>query len=117
MDTLTEVSPIAGFDNVRTDLMRVGAAYYLCELIDGLLPVEQPHENVFNLLVEALQTLGRVKRERTVVLRARFAAALLRMLGFLDSQKTFKGNDIDVYVEQLLEKRLKTVRLASQLNI
>ena len=117
IDTLTEVSPIAGFENVRSDLKRIGAAYYLCELIDGLLPLEQTHENVFDLLVEALRTLGAVKRDRTNVLRARFAAALLRMLGFLNAEKKFEENEIDTYVEQLLERRLKTVRMASQMNI
>ncbi|KKW09745.1 MAG: hypothetical protein UY49_C0039G0001, partial [Microgenomates group bacterium GW2011_GWC1_49_7] len=91
--------------------------YYLCELIDGLLPVEQVHEDVFALLVEALTTLSKVGRERVDVLRARFAAALLTKLGYMASGKKYKDNDIDAYVEELLERRLKTVRLASQLNI
>ena len=116
-DTLTEVAPVETFEQVRHDLKRVGAAYYLCELIDGLLPVEQVHEDVFALLVEALTTLSKVGRERVDVLRARFAAALLTKLGYMASGKKYKDNDIDAYVEELLERRLKTVRLASQLNI
>ncbi len=114
-DTLTEVAPVETFENIRRDLKRVGAAYYLCELVDGLLPAEQPHEDVFLLLVEAFTALGKVGRERVDVLRARFAAALLTKLGYMAREKKFKDNDIDGYVEELLERRLKTVRLASQL--
>lgn len=117
MDTLTEVSPVASYEGIRKDLQRVGAAYYLCELIDGLLPIEQPHEDVFTLLVEAFTTLNTVKKERIEILRARFAAALLTKLGYMAAGKKFKDNDIDAYVEELLEHRLKTVRLASRLNI
>ena len=117
MDTLTEVSPVASYEAIRRDLARVGAAYYLCELSDGLLPIEQPHEDVFSLLVEAFSALSTVKRERFVVLRARFAAALLTRLGYMAAGKKFKDNDIDAYVEELLERRLKTTRLASLLNI
>lgn len=116
-DTLTEVSPVTSFEKIRSDLTRVGAAYYLCELIDGLLPIEQPHEDVFSLLIDAFATLSKVKLERIDVLRARFAAALLTRLGYMAEGKKFKDNDIDAYVEDLLEHRLKTVRLASRLNI
>lgn len=116
-DTLTEVSPIASYEPIRKDLARVGAAYYLCELIDGLLPIEQPHDDVFLLLVTALGALSSVKSERIEILRARFAAALLTCLGYMASGKKFKDNDIDAYVERILERRLKTVRLASHFNI
>jgi DNA repair protein RecO (recombination protein O) len=116
-DTLTEVSPIASYEAIRRDLARIGAAYYLCELIDGLLPVEQPHEDVFSLLVDAFGALSSVKSERIEILRARFAAALLTKLGYMASGKKFKDNDIDAYVERILERRLKTVRLASHFNI
>lgn len=115
--TLTEVSPVENFEILRRDLKRVAAAYYLCELVDGLLPEEQPHEDVFELLTHALRTLGTVDKKRIEVLRARFAAALLTKLGYMAAGRKFKDNDIDAYVESLLEHRLKTVRLASRLDI
>ncbi|MCX6792019.1 MAG: DNA repair protein RecO [Candidatus Gottesmanbacteria bacterium] len=117
MDTLTEVSPVASYDAIRRDLARVGAAYYLCELIDGLLPEAQVHEDVFMLLCDAFAVLATVKKERIEVLRERFAAALLRALGFLERGKKPPTGSLDSYVEQLLERHLKTVRLASHFNI
>jgi hypothetical protein len=95
----------------------VGAAYYLCELIDGLLPEGQVHEDVFLLFCDALEALANVKKERIDVLRERFAAALLRTLGYLERGKKPPTGSLDSYVEQLLERRLKTVRLASHFNI
>jgi DNA repair protein RecO (recombination protein O) len=117
MDTLTDVSPITSFEAIRSDLHRVGAAYYLCELIDGLLPEGQSHEDVFLLLVDAFGALSSVKHERIEILRARFAAALLTKLGYMAPGKKFKDNEIDSYVEKLLEHRLKTVRLVSHFRI
>ncbi len=117
METLTEVSPVASYESIRKDLQRVGAAYYLCELIDGLLPEGQIHEDVFILLCDALEALANVKKERIEVLRERFAAALLRALGYLERGKKPPTGSLDSYVEQLLERHLKTVRLASHFNI
>jgi DNA repair protein RecO (recombination protein O) len=117
MDTLTEVSPVASYEAVRKDLVRVGAAYYLCELVDGLLADGQVHEDVYMLLCDAFAALSTVKKERIEILRERFAAALLRTLGFLERGKKPPTGSLDSYVEQLLERHLKTVRLASHFNI
>lgn len=116
-DTLTEVSPLTVYENIRTDLRRIAAAYYLCELVDGLLPIEQPHQDVYELLGSAFTTIGRVSVTRIDEVRARFAAALLTQLGYMEAGKKFKENDIDSYVERILERKLKTVRLASRFNI
>ncbi len=105
--TLTEVSTMETFAPVRKDLSRVGAAYYLCELVDGLLPEAQPHDDVFALLLQAFTTLGTVEKSRVPVLRERFARSLLRKLGFLAEGKEIP--DIDRYIESLLERKLKTV--------
>ena len=117
LDSMTDISPIASFDMIRSDLRRVGAAYYLCELMDGLLPAEQTHEDIFQLLCDAFSSLAEVKPERVEVLRERFAAALLRLLGYLEHGKSPPTGSLDSYIEQLLERRLKTVRLASRFSI
>lgn len=117
MDSLSEVSPIASYDVIRKDLARVGAAYYLCELIDGLLADNQVQEDVYSLLCDAFTALSTVKKERIDVLRGRFAAALLRTLGFLERGRKPPTGTLDSYIEQLMERHLKTVRLASHFNI
>lgn len=117
INSLTDVSPVESYNDIRTDLKRVSAAYYLCELVDGLLPEEQIHAEVFDLLATALTTLAHLSRARVDILRMRFAAALLTTLGYLEQGKEPPTGNIDAYVEQLLERKLKTVRLASQLAI
>lgn len=116
-NTLSEVSPVATYEAIRRDLPRIASAYYLCELVSGLLAMEQEHADVFALLVEAFETLAKVNIDRVSVLRDRFAAALLRMLGFLEKGKKPPTASLEGYVEQLLERRLKTVRLATELSI
>ncbi len=114
MDILTEVAPLHAYDGVRHELSRIGAVYYLLELIDALLPEEQPHEEVFTLLSDGLGALENVDLSRVVVLRDRFATALLKLLGYWEANK-MPEMEVNDRVEQILERRLKTVRLAVQL--
>lgn len=116
MNTLTEVEPIAIHENIRKSLKRVGAAYYLSELIDGLLPQEQANEEAFALLLTAFDTLTTVEETRVDVLRERFALALLRQLGFLETAPRDKNFSVDAFVEGLLERRLKTSKFAATLT-
>lgn len=116
MDTVTDVSPISLFAGIRSDLPRVGAAYYLSELIDALVPEGQIHEDVFLLLLKGLTALETVDAKRVELLRRRFALALLVALGFLASKKPDDTFDVDTFVESLIERHLKTTRVAAQFS-
>ena len=47
LDLITEAQVINLFKSWRKNLIKVGIAYYLCELVDKLTPDNQPHEAVF----------------------------------------------------------------------
>ncbi len=116
LDMLTDVSTISTFHPIRADLKRIGAAYYLLEVIDGLLAEGQAQEEVFALLQKALTALGNVESARADVLKTRFTSALLLLLGFMESGKKITPIALESYVEEILERRLKTVRLAAQFS-
>src|SRR5258708_113264 len=46
---LTEVQSIESFSNIKQDLKKVGIAYHICELIDGLCPENQEQRQIFFL--------------------------------------------------------------------
>lgn len=101
-DILTEAQVIDTFAHIREKLEVIGLAYYCCELVDGLCAEHQPHVKVFDLLNNMLEELdhGLVQR---------FETTLLSELGFLNTADV--RVDTTSYIEQILERRLKTRRL------
>lgn len=108
MDIITEAEMVESFDTVRTDLTRVGIAYYLCELTDVLLPENQEHQDVFALLVDSLGEIPRYTSEQLPIFAGRVSFALLTTLGFLAKGKEPLGTELIAFIERIAEKRLKT---------
>ena len=54
---LTEVKMLDDFADIKKDIDKIGFAYHLCELIDGLCPEDQDNSNVFTLLKRTLHKL------------------------------------------------------------
>ncbi len=55
---LTEAKMLTDFSEIKGDFEKVGLAYHLCELVDGLCPENQENRNVFFLLQRALADLS-----------------------------------------------------------
>src|SRR5581483_821553 len=58
MPVLTDAHMVEDFANIKKDLTLCGFAYHLCELIDGLLPENQVHEDVYERFKETLVKLA-----------------------------------------------------------
>lgn len=54
---VTQSSPLDRFERLRTDLERIGAAYYAAELADRLIEEESENRRAFDLLLGALRAL------------------------------------------------------------
>ena len=67
LDTLSEASGL-GDQQTWESLSQIAGAYYVCELIDVLLPIEQEHADVYALLLQTLRALqrGKEKQEETL---------------------------------------------------
>jgi DNA repair protein RecO (recombination protein O) len=77
LDIVTQSAVLHAYDGLRADLERIGAAYYVAELIDRLTGDDDENRPAFELLVEtfgALDTTGNID----LVLRH----YELRLLGF-----------------------------------
>lgn len=115
-DSVTEAAPIHAFSRLRESLPRVSAGYYLCELVDALLPDGQEHGEVYTLLVGALTALNDTTGIDPVVLSEQFALELLRRLGYLARDRVLLPNQIDPYIENIIEKRIRSHRLLTKLT-
>lgn len=58
---LTEAKMIDDFSLIKQDFNKIGFAYHVCELIDGLCPENQENRNVFTLLQRTLSELSQQK--------------------------------------------------------
>ncbi|SRR5260221_2299018 len=56
---LTEAKMLDDFSTIKENFDKVGLAYHLCELIDGLCPENQENSKVFFLLQNMLKRLAR----------------------------------------------------------
>lgn len=108
-DLISEVEPILTFREWRKNLKKVAVAYYFCELVDKLLPEGQENKKIFELLKNYLNSLRDFDDLNFV---RSFEEFLLEYLGFgvpLDLKK--QKRSLKPYIEQIVEKEIKTPRL------
>src|ERR1035437_6672402 len=114
MPTLTEVESKESFPLLKKDLKRIGLAYHVCELIDGLCAENQENVDVFMLLGRTLRKLSKEDNLAEVVYE--FELELLRLLGFRKESTSTVKIDTRELIENLLERRLKTMQILPQLS-
>lgn len=101
-DILTEAEVINTFPLVRKNLDLVSLAFHICEIVNGLCPEHQPHPKVYQMMLKVLNELD-------LGLIHSFELNLLTELGYLP--KEHKVADTTLFIENILEKRLKTRRI------
>lgn len=106
---LTEARTIENFSNIKDDLRKIGYAYYICELTNGLCADNQENRGVFFLVKATLHELcGSLDSKRII---KDFERELLSNLGFWSEANLLKTYDSWDVMERILEKKLKTSRL------
>ena len=112
-DIVTEVEVKKSFPNLRKDLKKIGLVYYFCELIESLCPERQENSSVLELLLEVLDSLE--EREIWEIGERRekeyFETKLLKELGYLSKDKDYPNLDIKKYLENILQRKLKSERV------
>jgi DNA repair protein RecO (recombination protein O) len=119
---LTEAQTIDSFAPIKEDLHKIGLAYHLCELVDGLCPEGQENRAVFSLVKSTLTRLSREENESTLV--HNFQTELLSVLGYLPRQQAgwnrqeflTREIDMDHFVENILERKLKSKSIFAKLQ-
>lgn len=105
-DVLTEASVLNTFSQIRKNLDLVGLGFHVCEVVDGLCAEDQSHPKVYDLILEILNELDHGGIHA-------FERNLLIELGFLPREH--KEVDTTLYIENILERKLKTRRVISRL--
>lgn len=106
---LTEAQTIEDFSAIKDSLIKVGFAYHICELIDGLCPENQEQRRVFFLLEDVLSRLE--KEDDIVSAIHEFEVELLILLGYYKPSWRPQSIDTTSFIESILERRLKSKHL------
>ena len=109
MPIVTEAQTLEDFRGVKKNLKKIGYAYYICELINGLCAENQENRSVFFHLKSTLLALS--KTADAVNLVKKFEKDLLRELGFWSEARLLQTHDSRIVMERLLERKLKTIRV------
>lgn len=111
MPIVTEAEAMKHFSGLKNDLNKAGFAFYICELVDGLLPEHQENRPAFNLIEK---TLGRLETtENPKALIKNFEQELLTLLGFWPQKQQLAIQDSDAFIEDIIERKIKTKRILS----
>jgi DNA repair protein RecO (recombination protein O) len=111
MPILTEVMTKESFGELKQDLTKIGFAYHLCELVDGLCPEGQENGQVFDLLSSVLFDLC---GDCNVAERIHeFEIALLTTLGYWSERSA--QLQMSSVIESILERKLKTRAMLQKL--
>jgi DNA repair protein RecO (recombination protein O) len=116
IDSVSEADTVEGWRVVPRSLSVLSHAYYACELIDRLIPEQEPYDDVYARFTAILETLiadpGDAESGRVV---DAFAVELLRRLGFLQTNRELTGDQVAPYVESVIEKKLRTPKLLKKI--
>lgn len=112
MPILTEITTQQSFSTLKTDLTKVGFAYHICELVDGLCPENQENPAIFILLQNVLMQLEQEEELASVI--HNFEVKLLTLLGYWTEQSSEKLHTAFI-IESILERRLKTRQILPKL--
>ena len=115
LDILTEIEIKKDYSNFRKDLLRVGVAYHLAEIVDRLTVEGQEHKEVFTLLEDAYSNLANLDYWALHPYIQSFKVRVLEELGFLERNREIPRN-LDVYIEDLINGNLRTKKFLLQLG-
>lgn len=110
---VTEAQTIEDFSQIKENLTKVGFAYHLCELINGLCAENQEHQSVFDLFKNTLFRLSLKEEIKSII--HEFEIELLSQLGFYRSSTISPVFNTALFIEQILERKLKSKQIFSRL--
>ncbi len=111
---LTEAQVIEDYAGLKKNLTRVWAAYHLCEIVEGLCPEEQEHEDIFVLLRDTLARLSYEKQLKPLL--REFEVNLLTTLGYWHQREETDDRNTHALIEEILERRLKSKSIFAKIS-
>lgn len=111
---LTEAQSLSSYDDIKNDLSKVGSAYHICELVDGLCPEKEENRAIFELLKKTLDEMS-YQSDLPLLVHA-FEVELLTLLGYWQKDRVQSSSlDTEQFIENIIEKKLKSRRIFTKI--
>ena len=104
LDLVTQAQSINTFYHLKKEIKSVSKAYYICEITDSLCAEGVASGYVFDLLVDTFSRFSVNTTKRIW----EYEFNLLNHLGFIEEGKRSSAKGLKSYVEEIIEKELKT---------
>jgi DNA repair protein RecO (recombination protein O) len=82
LDVIAQAEIVEPFPGIRSDLLRSACASYVVELVERGVPERDRHEDVFVLIIDALEDLERAREDDAEMAAVKFAVRLASLLGY-----------------------------------
>lgn len=110
-DLVTETETISNFLSRAVSFEKLGRIYYFCEVVDRLTAERVEEQNVYQILIEFLESC---KNYNVIEIEKRMNEDLkkvLLVLGFIDENRMRQNFDIEIFVENLIEGKIKSKKI------
>lgn len=116
-DLITEAKTINDYSSLKSDLKLSGYLFYVSEVLDKILPENQPHPEVYEQLVRCLLDLSSQSGANKTTYEGKikeFIVQLLWSLGYLPHGE-FPKFGITSFVEEIVEKPIKSRKFLEEI--
>ncbi len=117
LDIVAEVETQEVFPSIRSNLENMAYTYELAELIDQLCPEREEHRKIFDLSLNVLRTFERGNYTSIKEVLENFMQHLLWELGYLPHHQVLKGENLRIFIENTIERSIKSRRLISKIML
>lgn len=109
-DTVSEVESISSRRNEYTTWLRMRGAYIIVEVIDKLLPDNEPQLSIYDRMGKAFESLGQAEDKDVSSLLLSFLNDILVLLGYLNDEKRYSDfSGVISYIEQVSERKIRSM--------
>lgn len=103
---VTDTEVVNTFSEVKDNHIQIGLVFLVCELIDKLCPVDQRHEDIYQLIQSTMKGLSENKNSKHIT---DFEIRILTLLGFWDNKKKVNSvQELEHYIETITERKIKS---------
>jgi DNA repair protein RecO (recombination protein O) len=103
------------YKNLREDLIKMGSAFYAAELMLKMTADENPNEAAYGLFLGFLNELNHTKSLEHYKIIDIFALNLSSSLGFGMPETVKSHTDVRSFIEQLIERNIKSENLLASI--
>ena len=114
-DYIIEAETIETFSHVRSNLEKIAWAYKIIEQTDRLVSEGLENRVIFDMLISTLSDFNQIDNLNFRDLTDLYSLNLLWELGYLQKGRRMNGDSLDRYMEQVMEKTLKSCNLLSKI--